>query len=222
MPSRGDGRRAFGQPIIEYPLVKETLALLLADAEASLAGSYWLASLQEKSDAGTATDEELGFLRMGLNLNKVRTATLSHTAINRGLEILGGNGTIETFSVIPRLLRDNVVFENWEGTHHTLRLQVLRDASRLGLHEGFFAVLGRTLDTGALDGDREVFQQCLESGDTLLLRRVCDRLGTWLHLGALSVIGDPSIQARAELTRRVHLSSDPYRDDYASLIDRCI
>lgn len=216
-----DHRRAFGRPVSEYPLMQETLALMLADAEASLAGSFWLAEMQEKADAGTATEVERGFLRMGLNLNKVRTAILAHYAINRGIEVLGGNGTIETFSVMPRLLRDNVVFENWEGTHHTLRMQILRDAARLKLHEGFFAVLEEKVGREELALDREAFEQAVTKQDTLLLRRVCDRLGTWLHLGALAAIDDPGISARAELTRKTHLAQSPLDEGYADLISRC-
>jgi alkylation response protein AidB-like acyl-CoA dehydrogenase len=178
-------RRAFGRPIVRYPLVQETLALIQADAEAALAGSFWLAQVQESVDAGAATDAEKAFLRMGLNLNKVRTAALSHDAIHRAIEILGGNGTIETFSVLPRLLRDNVVFENWEGTPHTLRTQVLRDAARLHLHEGFFSVLEERLGRPALQHDRDAFERCIRDQDTLLLRPLCDRLGTWIHLAAL-------------------------------------
>ncbi len=217
-------RRAFGQPIAGYPLVQETLARTLADAEASLAGSFWLAELQEQADAGTASDAERAFLRMGLNLNKVRTALLCHDAINRGLEILGGNGTIETFSVMPRLLRDNVVFENWEGTHHTLRMQVYRDAARLGLHEGFFQVLGERFaaaPAAGLDAERAAFERCVADGDTLRLRRVCDRLGTWLHLGALLPVDDPGVRARAELSARIHLTGDLDAPDYGDLIARC-
>ncbi len=218
-------RRAFGHPIADYPLVQETLARTLADAEASLAGSFWLAGMQERADADTASDDERAFLRMGLNLNKVRTALLCHDAINRGLEILGGNGTIETFSVMPRLLRDNVVFENWEGTHHTLRMQVMRDAARLGLHGGFFRVLGDRLADHplafAFDVDREDFDRALADKDTLRLRRVCDRLGTWLHLGALSPVDDPAITARADLSARMHITGDLEGGDYGDLIRRC-
>lgn len=214
-------RRAFGERIASYPLVKETLAMIRADAEASLAGSFWLAEAQERADAGTASEAERAFLRMGLNLNKVRTATLAHDAINRSIEVLGGNGTIETFSVLPRLLKDNVVFENWEGTHHTLRMQVLRDALRLRLHEGFFAVLEERLGRGALARDREAFETCLREGDTLLLRRVCDRLGSWLHLAALEGLELPGLGARAELTRLRHLEVDPIRPGYAALVERC-
>jgi hypothetical protein len=219
-------RRAFGQPIADYPLVQETLARSLADAEASLAGSFWLAEMQERADAGAASAAERAFLRMGLNLNKVRTALLCHDAINRSLEILGGNGTIETFSVIPRLLRDNVVFENWEGTHHTLRMQVFRDAARLGLHEGFFAVLGQRLGgdpriAERLEAERADFERCLVEKDTLRLRRVCDRLGTWLHLGGLREVDSCPVRARAELTARIHLTGDLDGPDYPDLIARC-
>ncbi|HJQ96869.1 MAG TPA: acyl-CoA dehydrogenase family protein [Candidatus Polarisedimenticolaceae bacterium] len=215
-------RRAFGAPIASYPLVRETLAAMLADAEASLAGSFWLAQAQERVDAGTADEAETAFLRMGLSLNKVRTAALSHRVIQRGIEMLGGNGAIETFSVLPRLLRDNVVFESWEGTNHTLRLQVLRDASRRGMHEGLFHVLEPRLPGGSLKADREAFERCVREQDTLLLRRVCDRLGSWLHLAALSGIDDPRIRARAELTAMRHLRPDPFEKGYRGLIDRCV
>jgi len=214
-------RRAFGQPIGRYPLVRETLAMMRGDAEAALAGSFWLARIQERVDAGTASEAEAAFLRMGLNLNKVRTACLSHDVINRGIEIVGGNGAIETFSVLPRLLRDNVGFEKWEGTPHTLRMQVLRDAARKGMHEGFFAVLEEKLEHTSLARDREAFARSVKEQDTLLLRRVCDRLGTLIHLAALAGIDDPGIRARAELTSRRHLAVDPVQDGYAALIDRC-
>lgn len=215
-------RRAFGETIIRYPLVKETLAMIRADAEAALAGSFWLAQIQQRVDSGEGPDDETAFLRMGLNLNKVRTSYLSHDAITRAIEILGGNGTIETFSVLPRLLRDNVVFENWEGTNHTLRMQVLNDALRLGLHDGFFAQLEERLEPGRLRPDRRAFDRCLKEQDTLLLRRVCDRLGSWIHLGALAGIDEPGIRARAELTTLRHLPQDPTRDGYDDLIERCI
>jgi alkylation response protein AidB-like acyl-CoA dehydrogenase len=214
-------RRAFGDAILRYPLVRETLAMARADAEAALAGSFWLARVQQRVDGGAASDAEKAFLRMGLNLNKIRTAVLAHDAINRGIEILGGNGTIETFSVLPRLLRDNVVYENWEGTHHTLRMQVLRDGLRHGFHEGLFAMLEDKLGAGELRDDREAFERCMKTGDTLLLRRLCDRLGSWIHLAGLEGIDEPGIRARAELTRHRHLRENPIREGYGELIERC-
>jgi hypothetical protein len=44
--------------------------------------------------------------------------------------LLGANGIVEDFSILPRLLRDSLIIETWEGTHNTLALQLLRDLSR--------------------------------------------------------------------------------------------
>jgi len=215
-------RRAFGQPIAAYPLVQETLALILADAEACLAGSWMLAGLQERLDAGQATDTERGFFRVALNLNKMRTAQLGHDAVCRGIEVLGGNGAIESFSVLPRLLRDNVVYENWEGTHNTLMLQVLRDCKRLELHHAFFQTLAERLDEDTLAGPRAAFESLLQAPPdlaTLQLRPVCVQLATLVHLAALAPIQDPRVRGRAQLTRMHHLDGVVDRDaSYLALV----
>ncbi len=209
-------RRAFGQPISAYPLVQETLALCLADAEACLAGSWLLAGLQEKLDTGTATDQERAFFRVALNLNKLRTAQLSHEAVCRGIEILGGNGAIESFSVLPRLLRDNVVYENWEGTHNTLMLQVLRDCQRLELHHAFFGWLADRLGDGEVAPVQAAFEALLETPPglaSLRLRPVCKQMATLVHLAALAGVDDPRVQARVTLTRQHHLGGGVVHDE---------
>jgi alkylation response protein AidB-like acyl-CoA dehydrogenase len=201
-------RRAFGQAIANYPLVQETLALMLADTEASLAGSWLLAGLQERIDQGLADQTERGFFRVALNLNKMRTAQLAHDAVCRGIEVLGGNGAIESFSILPRLLRDNVVYENWEGTHNTLMLQVLRDCQRFELHRAFFSWLGERLDAALLDAPRAALHSLLALPNalaTLQLRPVCKQLATLVHLAALAPVQDEEIRARASLTQRHHL-----------------
>lgn len=55
--------------------------------------------------------------------------------------MLGGNGAIEEFSVLPRMLRDSIVCEQWEGPHNVLCAQVLRDCQRLDLHTALFDTL---------------------------------------------------------------------------------
>jgi hypothetical protein len=81
------------------------------------------------------------FFRMAVNLNKYRSSISGGGVICRGIEILGGNGAMENFSVLPRLLRDSVIFETWEGAHNTLIAQSARDIRRLKLHEPFCARL---------------------------------------------------------------------------------
>ncbi|AWV88487.1 acyl-CoA dehydrogenase family protein [Bradymonas sediminis] len=138
-------RHAFGQPIINYPLVQETLANLKAEVDACTSGTLHLAWLSDRNERGQAGKDEQQFLRMALNLNKVRTAKSGRWACVEGIEILGGNGAIESFSPLPRLLRDAIVFENWEGTHNTLQMQIMRDMQKYGVHEGFFSYLENRL-----------------------------------------------------------------------------
>ncbi|MDA0244077.1 MAG: acyl-CoA dehydrogenase family protein [Chloroflexi bacterium] len=132
-------RLAFGQPIIRFPLVQAQLARMRTDCAAMLAGSLRIAKVMDDIELGRASEADRAFFRMAVNLNKYRTAVLAHEVIMTAIEILGGNGAIESFSVLPRLLRDNIVFENWEGTHNVLLAQVQRDIRKYAIHEPFLA-----------------------------------------------------------------------------------
>jgi acyl-CoA dehydrogenase-like protein len=95
---------------------------------------WWLlTSLEDRIDMERATEEEVAFHRFLANAAKyVNTVRATHV-VRDGIEILGGNGTIEDFSVLPRLYRDSIVYESWEGTHNVLVAQVLRDLERLDM-----------------------------------------------------------------------------------------
>ncbi len=83
---------------------------------------------------------DIAMHRVMVNANKLGCSLATTDAVRRAIEVLGGNGAIEDFSVLPRLLRDAVVYEQWEGTHNVLAAQVLRDLGRLGIWP---TVLGR-------------------------------------------------------------------------------
>ena len=215
-------RTAFGQPIGAFAQVQETLAWMRADSAACLAGTMWLGGLQEAVDQGTATADERACFRVAVNLNKLRTSVLAHDTVNRGIEVLGGNGAIESFSVLPRLLRDNVVYENWEGSHNVLRAQVMRDCARYRVHEGFFRTLRDLLpaDADTLDRDEAELDAVLAAPADLRdlrFRRLADRLATWVMLAGLSRA--PELADAAALTRR-HLGALPVDEGYLALIRR--
>ncbi len=130
-------RRAFGAPIARFPLIAESLAEMRTETMALVSGSLYLAHLRDLIETGDDDPAVATFFRFVVNLNKYR-ASISGTNVVRGaIEILGGNGAMENFSVLPRLLRDSLVFEAWEGAHNTLLVQSLRDIHRLGSHEVF-------------------------------------------------------------------------------------
>jgi acyl-CoA dehydrogenase len=214
-------RQAFGAPIGGFPLVAETLAWIRADAVACLAGSLWLAGLQERMDRGALDADEQAFFRVAVNLNKLRTSVLAHDAVNRGIEVLGGNGAIESFSVLPRLLRDNVVYENWEGSHNVLRAQVLRDCARLGVHAGFFRVLRSVLGddhAAELDADEAALDALLTERAALRdlrFRRVGDRMATWVMLAGMKPV--PALDAARAMSLR-HVRELPLDEHYVATV----
>jgi alkylation response protein AidB-like acyl-CoA dehydrogenase len=130
-------RSAFDGEIGDYPLIQETLANMKAEVDAMTSATMHMSYLQDQKDADKLGDAEKQFMRMTLNLNKIITAKSARWTAVQGIEVLGGNGAIETFSVLPRLLRDSIVTENWEGTHNTLMMQIMRDMKKYGVHEGF-------------------------------------------------------------------------------------
>jgi len=126
-------RQAFGVPIFEFPAVREQLARMKIETSAALASTLALTELVGMIDAGTATNGDHNVHRFLVNANKYVTSIVATDVVHRGIEVLGGNGTIEDFSPLPRLYRDAIVFESWEGTHNVLCAQVRRDCVRLGL-----------------------------------------------------------------------------------------
>lgn len=126
-------REAFGRRIADFPLVRRQMAQIKAEWLGALHSTWHLTALDEAVDLGSPEDGDAGFHRYLVNANKLTCSLAATQVVREAIEILGGNGAIETFSVLPRLLRDAVVYEQWEGTHNTLTAQVLRDLGRLDL-----------------------------------------------------------------------------------------
>ena len=215
-------RRAFGAPLADFSAVRETLAWMRADTAGSVASTLWLAGLLEDIDRGSIDERDAAFFRVAVNLNKLQTALIAHETVNRGIEILAGNGAIESFSILPRLLRDNVVYENWEGTHNVLRAQILRDCARLGVHRGFFDVLADILGPQTIAGDRAEMDAILALDLTddlapLRFRRLASRMALRMMQAAMSPL---SALADHRMLLGRELDPPELDADYLALIDR--
>jgi hypothetical protein len=208
-------REAFGGPIERFPLVRENLAVMRAEAAAASASSLYLTELVARIDDGAATDEDVALHRMLVNANKFVTSLAATKVCRRGIETLGGNGTIEDFSPLPRLYRDAIVFESWEGTHNVLCAQVLRDLAKL---EAVDLLVERASAPAEL-GARLRRSVAEPEWGALHGRRQLDELVRWLQAWCLRADGQ---EASAELITRRHVTQgyEPEADaDYASLID---
>lgn len=140
-------RIAFQHAIIEYPLVIEKLALVKAENAAMLAGAFFAARLQDELDqAGQVDNNKKLLLRLLVNMLKYISALWSVKHIHYAIDTLAGNGTIETFSSLPRLLRDCMVCENWEGTHNVLRMQIYKDIHKYKIDDIFLIYIQNALN----------------------------------------------------------------------------
>lgn len=202
-------RRAFGQPILEYPQVQEMVADMRVTAMGLLAGGLELAGAADAQERGELDQEGRGFLRVMTNLVKLSSCQHSHRVVLTAIETLGGNGAIESFSVLPRLLRDNVVYENWEGTHNTLVAQTYRDFARLGLHG---AVLDR-LATLLVHDDSSLTRALAPAKDALETARsgVQSALEAIDDPGLGSLILKPHVESMANIFFAACLAQDAAR-----------
>lgn len=133
-----ESRTAFGRSILAFPTVSRRVADLRTDAYAARGLTFALAALADQIALGTASERDTNAYRMLVNLNKFWTSDTCTAGVRAAIEVLGGNGAIEEFSVLPRLLRDAIVLEAWEGGHNMLCSQILKDSQRLALHEPAF------------------------------------------------------------------------------------
>jgi len=195
-------RRAFGQPIVDFPAVQETLARMRLRTACGLLTTFRILAMSDRLDTGGTDDELAAARRIAVMINKYWTSSAGTRTTREGIEILGGNGTIEDFSSLPRLYRDAIVLESWEGTHNTLCAQVLRDFAKRELHgpwlrqvEAEIGDLGHPELTGHVTRARELHREVSDRIERLLgsdrqtaaahIRHVVDRmcrLTDWLGL----------------------------------------
>lgn len=207
-------RSVFGRRVIEHPLAAEHLAGIRCHVVALQAGLWNLIALQDALDTGARDDDAArGFLRLMANGYKQVASRWCVHHCHHAIDTLGGNGTIETFSPLPRLLRDSVIEENWEGTHNTVRAQVLRDVLRHDLDAAYLTEMeAQGADLGEL---RAVLGRLrrLDAGDReLLMAPLLERM---VHLHAWTALatearrpGAPATKtAAAALFARRHLTA---------------
>jgi len=138
-------RKAFGTPIGAFPATRRTIGRMWAETLGAQAAVWRLTLLDERLDRDEGTDDDVALHRLLVNALKLHTSLVATRVVRDGIEVLGGNGTIEEFSVLPRLYRDAIVYESWEGTHNVLVAQVLADMGRLDLLGAYQRHLGALL-----------------------------------------------------------------------------
>lgn len=165
------GRLAFGQPLADLPLMRETLLELLLDAEGALACVLHAAAIFDTADSGDAGARAL--LRVLTPLAKFSLCKRARWTAGEAMEVRGGNGYVEEW-VNARLLRDAHLGSIWEGSSNVIALDVLRAIERDAADATLFADVEARL---AAVSDPDVRRAAtLLDRELTRLRRIVERL----------------------------------------------
>jgi putative acyl-CoA dehydrogenase len=126
-------RQAFGKTLIDQPLMRNVLADLCLESEATTALAMRLSRAYDEAHADAlsgenGTDAQL-FKRLATAVGKYWTCKRAPNHAFEALECLGGNGYVEE-SGMPRLYREAPLASIWEGSGNVMSLDVLRALTR--------------------------------------------------------------------------------------------
>lgn len=125
-----ESRNAFGNTIVDYPMVRHELLKLRMTYDASF---YFAFESVIQFDKFQTDENNHVWLRLVTALAKYQTAEWAAQACKQSLELIGGNGYTTEFP-ISRILRDTLSLIVWEGPANIQALELLRLLARF---EGF-------------------------------------------------------------------------------------
>ncbi|MFX1343711.1 MAG: acyl-CoA dehydrogenase family protein [Promethearchaeota archaeon] len=137
-------RTAFGVPISSFPLMINQINDLDHYSKRSAAGAFKVYSeyihFGEELISGIKDLERIDNLeerrrrfrlRELIMLQKIVVADEAPAMIRKAISFFGGHGIMEDFLSFPRLHRDSMIMELWEGPRNVLLTQIHRDLSRV-------------------------------------------------------------------------------------------
>ncbi|MBO0882016.1 MAG: acyl-CoA dehydrogenase family protein [Mycobacterium sp.] len=141
-------RRAFGNTLLDKPLMRRKLAEMIVDVEAAQAMVFDCIGLPNHRQPRPVRQ------RIAVPVTKLKVCRLGISMASDAIEIHGGNGYIETWPV-ARLLRDAQVNTIWEGPDNILCLDVRRGIERTQAHQ---PLLERLHDAASVSDDDDTTQ----------------------------------------------------------------
>ena len=126
-------RQAFGKLLIDQPLMRNVLADLCVESEASTALAMRLARAYDEAHADAEAGEDDSdaqlFKRLATAVGKYWACKRAPNHCFEALECLGGAGYVEE-SGMPRMYREAPLASIWEGSGNVISLDVLRALTR--------------------------------------------------------------------------------------------
>jgi acyl-CoA dehydrogenase len=155
-------RRAFGDALIDKPLMRRKLAEMIVDVEAAQALVF--------DGTGFANHRQPRRIRqrIAVPVTKLKVCRLGITMASDAIEIHGGNGYVETWPV-ARLLRDAQVNTIWEGPDNILCLDVRRGIERTRADEPLLARLHDAVSVSDGDETTDLVSRSIEDLEAAII-----------------------------------------------------
>jgi putative acyl-CoA dehydrogenase len=225
-------RAAFGKLLIEQPLMRNVLADLCLESEATTALAMRLARAYDEADSDARageneTDAQL-FKRLATAVGKYWTCKRAPNHAYESLECLGGNGYVEE-SGMPRLYREAPLASIWEGSGNVMSLDVLRALARSPRSlEVFLAEVEEARGADArLDAHVQQLKKQFSDPGTLetRARRVVESMalclqGSLLVRTAPGAVADAFCASRLDTDGGLEYGTLPAGTDFDAIIER--
>jgi putative acyl-CoA dehydrogenase len=185
-------REAFGDRLIDKPLMQNVLADLAIESEAALMLSMRMArSLDNQHD-----EHEQLLMRIGTAVGKYWICKRTPGHAYEAMECIGGSGVMEE-SIFPRLYREAPVNAIWEGSGNVQCLDMIRAIQRTpGSLDAFMQEVGKAQGRDArLDSFVESLQADFSDLATLeyRARRVVEKMALALQGSLLLQYGNAAV-----------------------------
>ena len=217
-------RKAFGALLIDQPIMRDVLADLAIEAEASLALTLRMArALDHRGDA-----HEDALVRLGTALGKYWICKRTPMHAYEAMECIGGSGVMED-SPMPRLYREAPVNAIWEGSGNVQCLDVLRAIQRTpATLEAYFREVSEARGGHrALDAHVAALKDDLRDTNDFEARArdLCDRLALGLQASVVvrnapGAVADAFCRSRLESRGAHHYGALPRGVDAAAIVKR--
>lgn len=118
-------RQAFGQPLVQQPLMRSVLVDIALESEAATTLAMRLAAAFEACEGADPAPAERAWKRLMTPAAKFWVCKRAVEVTGEAMEVLGGNGYVEP-AVVARLFREAPVNSIWEGSGNIMCLDMLR------------------------------------------------------------------------------------------------
>lgn len=217
-------RKAFGEYLIDQPLMRNVLADLAVESEAATLLMIRLAGANDRSIRGDKS--ETVFFRLALAIGKYWVCKRWPAHAAEALECFGGNGFIEE-SQMPRLFRESPLNGIWEGSGNVAALDVLRAMAKSPQTvDHYFEEVLKAEHPSIARTVEEIRAQLLDMKDAeIIARRVIERMALVLQASLLLRDGHPAvadafIRSRLDGDRGSVYGTLPADVDFAAILSR--